>query len=277
MIPFVSISTILIIMNVVSSYRGFKDSFFLDRYMFKVDPILIQKDYKRLITSGFLHANWTHLIFNMLALAFFSGSVESFLGPIKFLLIYVASLVGGDLLSLFIHRTHGDYSSVGASGAINGVMFASIALFPGIQIGIFLLPISIPGWLFGLIFTLISIYGIRSQSDNIGHEAHLGGGLVGVLVAVVLSPSIIYSNLFTITVITIPSIAFILFILYKPQALLIDNLFFKNHHNYTLEDRYNVNKINRQKELDRLLEKIHKRGLKSLSKKEQETLKEYSK
>ncbi len=276
MMPFISISTILIIMNVVTSYRGFKDQFFYDRYSFIVDAVLVHKDYKRLMTSGFLHVNWTHLVFNMIALIFFSGGVESYLGPIKFILIYISGLLGGNLLSLFIHRFAGDYSSVGASGAINAVIFASIALFPGMDISLFFLP-AIPGWLFGLIYVVISIYGIRSRSENVGHDAHLGGGLAGVLFAIILSPSILITNTFTIAVIALPAIAFIAFIVYKPQALLIDNLFYKNHHNYTVEDRYNLNKINKQKELDRLLEKIHKRGISSLSKKERANLKEYSK
>ncbi len=275
MLPFFSFSTILIIMNIITSYRGFKDPFFYDRFSFRVDAVLVQKDYKRLVTSGFLHVNWTHLVFNMLALFFFSGSVESYLGPLKFLLIYAAGLAGGNLLSLFIHRFSGDYSSVGASGAINAVMFAAIALFPGMSIGLFFLP-AIPGWLFGLVYVIISIYGIRSRSENIGHDAHLGGGLTGVLVAILFSPSILLTNTFTILIIAVPAIAFIAFIFYKPQALLIDNLFFKNHQNYTVEDRYNAQKRDRQKELDRLLEKIHNRGINSLSKKERETLEEYS-
>jgi membrane associated rhomboid family serine protease len=271
-----SISGILIILNIIISYRGFKDRFFFDKYSFIVDSVAVQKDYKRLVTSGFLHVSWTHLIFNMFSLYLFSGSVESYIGPINYLVIYTAGLVGGNLLSLFIHRNHGDYSSVGASGAIFAVMFSSIAIFPGMDIGFFLLP-AIPGWLFGVIFMLISIYGIKSRTNNIGHDAHLGGGLAGMLVAVLLYPSIIFENAFTLLIVALPAIAFILFIVYRPQALLIDNYFFKNHHYLTIEDKYNLGKQNKQQDLDKLLEKIHKRGMNSLSRKEKEMLKEYSK
>jgi len=86
--------------------------------------------------------------------------------------------VGGNLLALVIHRKNPSYSSVGASGAINGVIFASIAVFPGMKI------FFMPGWVFGLIFILYSLYGIRSQKQNIGHESHLGGALAGMLVAI---------------------------------------------------------------------------------------------
>lgn len=125
------IGLILIIANIVFSYKGFTNETFFDGYKFEVDRILINKDYKRLVTSGFLHVSWTHLIFNMLSLYAFSGLIESNLGGLKFLIIYFVSLVGDDLLSLFVHRNHGDYNSVGASGAVCGIIFASIALFPG--------------------------------------------------------------------------------------------------------------------------------------------------
>jgi len=269
-----SISTILIIINFIVSYKGFKNPVFFSKYNFVVDSVEVQKDYKRLITSGFLHVSWTHLIFNMLSLYFFGGSLERF-GIFSYLLIYFAGLVGGNLLSLFIHRYAGDYSSVGASGAIFAVIFSSIALVPNMQIGFFFLP-AFPGWLIGLVYVLVSIYGIRSRTENIGHDAHLGGGLAGMLVAVLLNPSVIVDNTFALLIVAVPAIAFILFIIYKPEALLIDNIFFKRHHHLNVEDKYNLGKINRQKELDRLLEKIHQKGIDSLSKKERENLNEYS-
>src|SRR5215471_17998238 len=145
------ISFLLILANVIVSYRGFKDSIFYNKYKFRVDAVLLYKDYKRLVTSGFLHVNWMHLIFNMVALYFFSGSLETYLHPVRFLIIYFLSLVGGDLLSLFIHRHDGDYDSVGASAGVNGVIYASIALFPGMHIGLLFIPIAIPAWLFGLV------------------------------------------------------------------------------------------------------------------------------
>ncbi|MDQ6814959.1 MAG: rhomboid family intramembrane serine protease [Bacteroidota bacterium] len=271
-----SIGGILILLNIITSYRGFKDEIFFDKYSFQIDAVSLYKDYKRLITSGFLHVNWTHLLFNMFSLYIFSSSLESFIGPVNYLIIYTAGLIGGNVLSLFIHRYHSDYSSVGASGAIFAIMFSAIAIFPGMHIGLFFLP-SIPGWLFGLVYVLFSIYGIRSRTSNIGHDAHLGGGLAGMIVAVFLYPQIVVENSFTLLVVAVPAIAFILFILYKPHALLIDNHFFKAHHYLTLEDKYNVSKRNRQLDLDRLLEKIHQKGMNSLSKKEKELLKEYSK
>lgn len=167
----------LIIVNIAFSYKGFSNNTFLDGYKFEVDKILISKEYKRLITSGFLHVSWMHLIFNMLSLYAFSGLLEYHIGELSFLVIYLTSMVGGNLLALFVHRNHGDYSAVGASGAVCGVIFASIALFPGMELGFFGIPISLPSWLYGIIYVAFSIYGIKSSRDNIGHEAHLGGVL----------------------------------------------------------------------------------------------------
>jgi membrane associated rhomboid family serine protease len=272
------ISLLLLILNVIFSIRGFNNPAFFDRYKFEVERILVYKEYIRLISSGFLHVNWFHLIFNTIALAAFSGMVESYLGSFQFLLVYFASLIGGDLLALFIHRNNGDYTAVGASGAICGVIFASIALFPGMNVGLFFLPISMPGWLFGLIFVLVSIYGIKSKRDNIGHEAHLGGALVGMLVGILFVPSALVNNWLTITIILVPTLVFIYLILTRPHILLVDNYFFKQHPKYyNIDHAYNAEKVSKQKEIDRILEKISKSGIRSLSKKEKDALDEYSK
>lgn len=269
------ITLAIIIVNFVVSYRGLKDHSFFARYSFEVEKILVYKQYKRLITSGFLHVSWLHLAFNMISLYFFSGSVEDYLGGINYLVIYFASLVGGNLFSLLIHKNHPDYSAVGASGAVGGIIFASIALFPGMQIGLFGL-LFIPGWLYGLIFVLSSIYGIKSRSDNIGHEAHLAGALTGLIIAILIQPSSLINNYVTILLIIVPSIVFIFFIFKRPSTLFIDNFYFKRHHFYSIDHKYNEQKHTEQKEIDLILEKIHKRGMGSLTKKEKEKLKAYS-
>lgn len=271
------ITLVLIAINFVVSYKGFKNQAFYDGYKFEIDPILRGKDYKRLVTSGFLHVGWMHLIFNMLSLYFFSGPVEYALGGIRFLIVYFASLLGGELLSLFIHRNHGEYSTVGASGAVGGVIFASIAFFPGNPISLLFLP-GIPAWIYGLAYILYSIYGIKSRKENIGHDAHLGGAIIGMLVAIAMEPSVLIANYVYILLITVPAIAFIVFIILKPHYLLVDNFFFKSQRDhYSLDHKYNEERYDRQKEVDRILEKIHRSGMKSLTQKEKDTLNEHSK
>ncbi len=267
------LSLLLIIANVLVSWKGFNDRNFYERYEFSVEKVRIYKQYHRLITSGFLHVNWMHLIFNMLVLYFFSGSVEHFFGPLQFLLIYFASMIGGDLLSLFIHRHDSGYSSVGASGAVNGIIFAAIAVFPGMKFFF-----GIPAWIFGLAYVLYSIYGVRSRRNNVGHESHLAGALIGMLLAIVMFPESLTQNYLTILVIAVPSIAFIYIILTRPHVLMIDNNFFKTQKRYySIDHKYNSEKMDKEKEVDRILEKIIRKGIKSLTPKEREILENHSK
>lgn len=269
---------LLIAANVAVSYKGFNSNIFFDKYKFEVDRILLYKDYKRLITSGFLHVNWTHLIFNMLSLWIFSGIAGAYLGGFQFLLIYAAGIAGGNWLSLLIHKYHGEYSAVGSSGATCAIIFASIALVPGFSIGLFFIPLSIPGWLFGLVFVVFSMYGIRSRKDNVGHEAHLGGALLGMAIAILFHPAALLENYPAILIIALPTIAFIYLIITRPDVLLIDNFFFRTQQDhYSIDHKYNEEKSNQQKEIDDILDKISSKGIRSLSRKEKEKLDKYSK
>jgi len=272
------IGVLIILINCIFSYKGFTDRTFFEKYKFEIEKLTLDKDYKVLITSGFLHVDWLHLLFNMLSLYAFSGPIEIIFGSGTYLLIYFASLIGGNLLALYIHRHHSDYSAVGASGAVSGIIFASIALFPGIEIGMFGIPAHIPGWIYGVVYILYSMYGVKSKRDNIGHEAHLGGALIGMLTAVMLYPESIKSNYLPVLLILTPSLVFIYLIITKPHFLLIDNFYFKTHKKYySVDHKYNEEKVDRQKEIDRLLDKISKSGIEGLTSAERKRLEEYSK
>ncbi|KAA1245810.1 rhomboid family intramembrane serine protease [Aquimarina sp. RZ0] len=267
----------LFIINGLITYKGLKNISFLRKYSFQVDEVLIHKDYKRLLTAGFLHVHWFHFGFNMLSLYFFSFHLETTVGVFKFIIIYFGSLIGGNLLALYIHRNKEDYSAVGASGAISGIIFASIALFEDLQIGFFFIPIGIPGWLYGLLFVLVSIYGIRSQRDSIGHEAHLGGGIIGLLIAITMVPNSIFKNYIAITLVAVPTIIFISIILIRPDFLIFKKtLVEKPEGLLDIDDKYNTEKVTKEQELNTLLDKINEKGIKKLSKAEKERLEELS-
>lgn len=267
----------IIIVTVLVSYKGFTNNRFFEDYEFEVDRILIDRQYYRLLTSGFLHTGWTHLVFNMFSLYFFSGAVTLGLGSFNFLLIYFVSMIGGCLLSLLLHRNHRQYSAVGASGAVCGVMFASVALFPDLEIRMFPLPFSIPGWVYAVLYIGFSIYGVRSQKDNIGHDAHLGGGLVGMLVVLILNPAAFAEHIGVILMIVVPVGIFIYLIITRPHILFVDNLFFKNHNDfYSIDHRDNVRRASQQREVDRILDKISRSGMGSLSRGERKILRDYS-
>ena len=274
----IGLFTILVVAaNALLTFQGLSKTVFFDKYVFHIDRILISKEYIRMISSGFLHVNWPHFAFNMLTLYFFSDGLEMVLGVEILFLFYFASLLGGNLLSLFIHRNHGDYRAVGASGAVSGIVFACIALFPGMNISFIFLPIGIPSWVYGLAYVLYSIYGIRTQKDNIGHDAHLGGGIVGVIAALAYNPAILQYNLLPIALILIPSLVFLYLLISRPEILFVPNPFAKSQGMQTLDDRYNQSKKEEENELNKLLDKIHKKGIESLSAKEKDRLKKLSK
>jgi membrane associated rhomboid family serine protease len=266
----------LIMLTFLVSYRGFQNHMMIDQFGFDVEKVLVRKEYKRLITSGFFHINWFHLIFNMLTLYFFSSSIVMALGIGGLLLLYFGGIIVGNLVALWIHKNHGSYKSMGASGGVYALIFAGIALFPGMKIGFFLLPLSIPTWLFGLIFLGFSIYAIRSKRDNVGHEAHLGGALAGIIMAILMVPSAVEKNYLPILAVLIPILAIIYIIAYKPQLMMVDSLHYKTTHNLTIDQKFNLQKKKQQVNIDRILEKIHRRGINSLTREEKQQLDEYS-
>lgn len=268
------ITLLLIVINVIVSYKGFKDTAFFYRYSFSPDKVLVMKDYKVLVTAGFLHVGWLHLFFNMFSLFAFSQALEPFMGSIKYLVIYFASLICGNLFVMVVNRYVAHHTVVGASGAVSGLIFASIALFPGLNISLFILP-AIPAWLFGLIFVAYSIWGIRSGKDNIAHEGHLAGAVAGLIIACIMFPDALIENYVTVLLILVPSVVFIFFVMRNPTAMLVGKPFARkqqNTHAATIDHRYNMDKKKQQEEIDRILEKIHRKGMNSLTQKEKDIL-----
>lgn len=264
----------LLILTGLATYKGFRDRAFFEQYAFEVDRILIDREWKRLISSGFLHVGWIHFGFNMAAMLSFSLSLELLFGVWKFLGLYFFSMIAGSLLSLYIHRNHGDYRAVGASGAISGVVFASIVLDPGGSISIFGLPFSIKSWIFGLAFVLISIFGIKRQADNIGHEAHLGGALAGVAGILAIQPGLFLDNWWVVLLLVIPTLAFLILIVRNPAVLMVDGYWGENLSRSRWQNRQQQYRLSPEEEMDRLLDKIRSHGMASLTKKERKRLKE---
>lgn len=267
------VASIMIVAGVLT-YLGFEKRTFFNAHSFNVDAILVSKDYKRMLTSGFLHADWMHFGFNMLTLFFFGPILENEIGPLWFLAIYILSLLGGNLFSLYIHRHHGDYSAIGASGAVTGVIFACIAMFPDMRLGLLFLPIFIPSWAFGLLYVAYSVYGIKSNRDNIGHEAHLGGGIVGLLAVLLHSPQMLITNYLPILFILVPSFIFLILVAVKPELLILNKSIKQHATKLTKDQQFNGDKVSNQKEIDEILDKINVHGVDSLSLKEKNRLEE---
>ncbi|MDB9882805.1 rhomboid family intramembrane serine protease [Bacteroidia bacterium] len=272
---------LIILISGFITYKGFKKEHFFDKYKFWMGKILNSKEYVRLVSSGFLHVNWNHFIFNMLTLFFFGLLLEVELGAVWFVLLYFVSMVGGDLFAILFRKNDLDYMAVGASGAISGVVFASIALFPGMKMGLLFLPIMIPSWAFGLLYVAYTIFGIKSRKDNIGHEAHLGGGITGMSLAILYSPQVLETNLIPVLLILLPTVSF--FIYSQLSKNTKTPTFIRKisksdpYKNLTLDEKYNAIRADKQKEIDQLLDKINNKGMQSLSRSEKQRLEELSK
>jgi len=197
------------------SYKGFTDSFFFRKYEFHVGSIRAGEQI-RMLTSGFLHVDWMHFGFNMLTLYFFAPVVIQNFGEWSFLSIYFGSMLAGSLLTLYLHKEDYYYRAVGASGAVTGIIYASILLYPEMDLYLFF-AIRIPGYVFGIGYLLYSIYGMKAKNDNIGHTAHFGGAIGGYVITLMKEPAMLQENLKMVILLAIPIL--VLFYLHKTNKL----------------------------------------------------------
>lgn len=150
-----------------------------------------QNTWYELITSGFLHANFGHLAFNMITLFFFGQVMETTLGVVHFVLLYFTGLLASSIPSLIKYKDNPEYATLGASGAVESVLFAFIFLFPMEKIYLFFIPIGIPAFIFGGLFIAYSIYESKNEGGKINHEAHIAGALWGVIYLLLFVPNTI--------------------------------------------------------------------------------------
>lgn len=196
-----TITLILMGITGIISYKGFNDTYFFNKYKFEIFSILKRNEKIRILSSGFLHGDWMHLIFNMLSLYFFNEISLTLFNAEGFLVIYFVALISGNLFSLYYYKNHPYYSAVGASGAVSGIIFSAIAVSPnGVSVNF------LPGWIFATIYFGYSVYLLLNpqKNDNIGHSAHLGGALFGLLYAFITYSEAIKENLFYILIMSAP-------------------------------------------------------------------------
>lgn len=143
----------------------------------------------QLISGGLLHADYTHLLFNMITLFFFGPFLEKTIGAQNFLMLYLSGLILSSVPSLIRHRNDPHFASLGASGAVEAVLFCFIMLFPLQPIYLFFIPVGIPALLFGFVFVGYSIYASKKQMGQINHDAHLAGAAVGVIYPLLFIPN----------------------------------------------------------------------------------------
>jgi len=197
-----AVGILLIAANVMASMKGFKDDLFFDRFKFQIESIK-NGEYRRFIGAGFLHVNTTHLLFNMITFYFFVSIVVDAIGSFSLLLLYFISLLMGNFFAYLFHYKQPYYTAVGASGAVTGVLFSALLLYPNLELMLFFIPIPIPGYLFGIGYLLYTLYGMKAQNDSIGHTAHFGGAVGGILVTLFFDFEAVFNSQLMLGVLTL--------------------------------------------------------------------------
>lgn len=184
---------IIIAITSIFSFLAFQNRALFDKYMFNAYATFHHKQIYRIISHAFLHADFNHLLFNMLTLFFFGDYVESVfkmyfgkLGISYYLLLYFMAIILSTIPSIIKHRNNQFYNAVGASGAVSAVLFSYILFDPFGKIYIFFIPIGIPAFIFGPAYLIYSAYMAKKGTDNIGHDAHFWGAVFGFVFPLLL-------------------------------------------------------------------------------------------
>ena len=281
-----TVTWIILAITAVATLAAFRNPRLRERWMFHPQAVLAEKQYERMLTSGFIHADWLHFFFNAFSFYSFAGLIEVIYGPSTLIFIYLVSILGGSALSLWVHRHH-EYRALGASGGVCGVIFASIFLLPGSSLTMFPFPFPIPALAYALVFLVGSFFALRRQIGNVGHDAHLGGAILGLLVATGLYPDRIFAAPWTFTLVLGVSLIILLLLIFDPLHLWFQTgqFFTKTKQPAPVEysgdersRRYQSNQRRNQDlaEIDRLLEKVSKGGMDSLSSAEKNRLEQLS-
>ncbi len=191
-------TSIIIITIAVSLYAFFGKTEIYETWMLSPYYMIRKKKWYLFITSGLIHGNIMHLLFNMLSYYFFGFWFEYILrtisdsklmGSVYFVIIYFGSMILADISSVMKNRDNPDYHSLGASGAISGIIFGFILFNPMAELGLLFLPIPLPAFVFGFIYLAFSQFASHREMGNINHEAHFWGAIAGIGLTIACVPA----------------------------------------------------------------------------------------
>ncbi len=191
------INILLIALTVIVSLYAWNTPEIFNKLQLNPYMVVHRKEYFRVIGHGFIHADYPHLIFNMITLYFFGDIVEQVFielfpfGNIFFILFYLLALIVSSIPAIIKHKNNAYYNAIGASGAVSAILFASILFVPHNEILILPIPFPIPAYIFGVLYLVISYYLSKKNMDNIGHDAHIAGAIFGIIFPIILKPQIL--------------------------------------------------------------------------------------
>ncbi|WP_149241031.1 rhomboid family intramembrane serine protease [Dyadobacter sp. 32] len=190
-----SITLILVIITSGISYYAFSNYSLMDKLILNPYKVTKRNEYYRFITSGFVHADFGHLIFNMLSLWFVGEGIESLFyqlfgpsGSFYYLFLYIVGIIVSDIPTYLKNRTNSNYNSLGASGGVSAVLFAAILFAPTMTISLYFF-IKMKAFIFGILFLGYSYYEARKGTSYVNHSAHMVGAIFGMLFMAVVYPA----------------------------------------------------------------------------------------
>jgi membrane associated rhomboid family serine protease len=181
-----TITIFIIIITVIASLSAWNKPELLQKNMMNPYRVYHNKEYIRFITSGFIHADYTHLFFNMFSFYMFGKLSESILGPLNFILLYLLGIIVSDIPTYLKYRNVSHYNSLGASGGVSSVIFSYILIYPLENLSVMFIPMKC--FIFGFLYLFYCYYMAKRGRDNINHDAHFYGALFGVVYTAIFIP-----------------------------------------------------------------------------------------
>ncbi len=185
------VASIIFVFTIITSIYAFNDQQLYGKLMLHPYSIAKGKKWYTFISSGLIHADWMHLFFNLFTYFAFAFKLETLIGHWQFALLYFVSMILADIPSVMKHKDHFWYNSLGASGAVSGVLFSFILFYPLSKIMIFPIPFGIWAIAFAVLYLVYCYFMSKQSKDNINHDAHFFGAITGIIITLILKPGII--------------------------------------------------------------------------------------
>ena len=183
-----SLTLLIVLLTVLISYQGFSNIKFQENSMYVPYEVKYNKAYYRMLSHIFIHADWTHLSFNMISLYFLGSFLETqwsyefgLMGNYEFIILYFGGALIATVWPYYRNSENPAYRSLGASGAVSSVVFATMLWYPQLELYLMFIPIPIKAYILGPLYLAVEYYSMKRGGTGVAHDAHLGGALFGIL------------------------------------------------------------------------------------------------